>query len=107
MGEETEKTSADIASVPAEPVVEKDTHPGSEGGDEEKKIDAVAIEEKKIDSTPSFVEESYYVKDLKDSEKKALIELKAKIQEAIASNSFLIPPKAPVKVVEEEKKEED
>lgn len=56
-----------------------------------------------------FIEESYYVKDLKDSEKKALQNLKGKIAEAIKNNTFLAPPKPAVvasKEVEVEKQEE-
>lgn len=54
------------------------------------------------------VEETYHVKDLKEWERKALAELKAKIEEAIKANAFLLPPKpeAP-KEVEVEKKEEE
>eukprot|EP00249_Psilotum_nudum_P025559 c30178_g1_i1 orf=309-1859(+) len=42
-------------------------------------------------SLPSFKEESYFISDLKDSEKKALQELKLTIEEAVKSNEF-VPP---------------
>ncbi|MCO5604975.1 hypothetical protein L7F22_059150 [Adiantum nelumboides] len=43
--------------------------------------------------TEDIIEESFYLKDLKASQKKALLQLKAKIQAAIMDNTFLDPPK--------------
>ncbi|KAJ7524415.1 hypothetical protein O6H91_17G003800 [Diphasiastrum complanatum] len=44
---------------------------------------------------PPFKEETYFVADLKESEKKALQEFKQKVEEGIRSNAFA-PPKAEV-----------
>lgn len=73
-----------------------------------------------VASSASFKEESYHLRDLKDSHKKSLQEFKAKIRAAIEENSFLEPPKAVAKeeskakivekeeaVKEEEKTEEE
>lgn len=56
------------------------------------------------ESALSYKEDSYYVKDLKESEKKALQDLKEKIDEAVKANTFFAPPKQEKKV--EEKVEE-
>lgn len=90
--------------APAEKIIEEAAATAEE--QEEKLAEAVENAEEKtvvenrelippIDEEPaasSFVEESYYVKDLKDSEKKALQDLKSKIAEAIMNNTFLAPP---------------
>lgn len=83
-------------------------------------VEAETAEEKavhdlevKTEGTVPFKEESYYVKDLKEAERKALEELKAKIEEAIEGNSFLVAVEASKEVqvekkeVEVEKKEEE
>eukprot|EP00252_Welwitschia_mirabilis_P001965 TRINITY_DN11931_c0_g1_i1.p1 TRINITY_DN11931_c0_g1~~TRINITY_DN11931_c0_g1_i1.p1 ORF type:complete len:627 (+),score=124.50 TRINITY_DN11931_c0_g1_i1:359-2239(+) len=41
---------------------------------------------------PSFKEESYFVSDLKESEKKALQDLKLRVEEALKNNEFTEPP---------------
>ncbi|KAI5076117.1 hypothetical protein GOP47_0008182 [Adiantum capillus-veneris] len=89
---------------PAEKIIEEAASTAEE--QEEKLADAVEKAEEKtvvenrelippIDEEPAaapFVEESYYVKDLKESEKRALQDLKSKIADAIKNNSFLAPP---------------
>ncbi|MCO5605298.1 hypothetical protein L7F22_059480 [Adiantum nelumboides] len=89
---------------PAEKLIEEASAAAEE--EEEKLAEAVEKAEEKtvvenrelippIDEEPAaapFIEESYYVKDLKDSEKRALQDLKAKIAEALKNKSFLAPP---------------
>ena len=53
----------------------------------------------------SFKEESNFVSDLKESEKKALQELKVRVEEAIKSNEFTHPPPKPDAKTEPEAKE--
>ncbi|KAL6197064.1 hypothetical protein ACLB2K_032677 [Fragaria x ananassa] len=57
----------------------------------------------KVEKSSSYKEESNYLSDLKEFEKKALVELKAKLQEAILGNN-IFKKDEPKKV--EEKKEE-
>lgn len=54
---------------------------------------------------PSFKEESYFVADLKESEKKALQELKLRVEEAIKNNEFTEPPPKEPETKEAETKE--
>lgn len=54
---------------------------------------------------PSFKEESYFVADLKESEKKALQELKLRVEEAIKNNEFTEPPQKEPENKETEAKE--
>lgn len=56
---------------------------------------------KVVEKSNSFKEESNFFSDLKDHEKKALNELKSKLEEAILGNNLL--KKDEIKVVEEEK----
>ncbi|KAL8089054.1 hypothetical protein AgCh_038715 [Apium graveolens] len=66
-------------------------------------------EEAKVESvekTSSFKEESNFVSDLKDHEKKALTDLKAKLEEAILGNTLYKKEEVKVEEVVEEKKEE-
>ncbi|KAK1384824.1 Cellular retinaldehyde binding/alpha-tocopherol transport [Heracleum sosnowskyi] len=63
----------------------------------------VADSKKDVEKTPSFKEESNFVSDLKDHEKKALTDLKAKLEEAILGNSLF--KKEEPKVVEEKVEE--
>eukprot|EP00249_Psilotum_nudum_P013122 c24163_g2_i1 orf=779-1138(+) len=65
---------------------------------EEKKVETVESGERELPAegpaaTPSFKEESYHVEDLKESERKALQELKKKVEVAILSNAFAKRPK--------------
>ncbi|EFJ29362.1 hypothetical protein SELMODRAFT_91570 [Selaginella moellendorffii] len=90
------------APAPAAPA------PASESGNGEAAAEAAkegeAPEEAAVpgpvdDSLPSFKEESYFEKDLKESEKKALHELSDKVEAAIKAKEFVLPPK--VEVVKE------
>lgn len=54
---------------------------------------------------PSFKEESYFIADLKESEKKALQELKLRVEEAIKNNEFTEPPPKEPETKEAETKE--
>lgn len=54
---------------------------------------------------PSFKEESNFVADLKESEKKALQELKVRVEEAIKNNEFTEPPPKEPETKEAETKE--
>ncbi|MCO5586800.1 hypothetical protein L7F22_040742 [Adiantum nelumboides] len=130
MGEATE---GDVAPLPTHPIGTPEAlqEQACVEGAEKKKIvtddHSSAPEEEKVvvpaadrdvslpvsgeEAPPPFIEESYFVKDLKESEKKALQELKAKIEEVIKNNTFLAPPK-PVsetasREIEVEKKEEE
>ncbi|KAL8101274.1 hypothetical protein AgCh_033234 [Apium graveolens] len=74
--------------------------------EESKKDVDVEVKPDAVEKTSSFKEESNFVSDLKDHEKKALADLKAKLEEAILGNSLFKKeePKV-VEVVEEEKVE--
>ncbi|XP_009144742.1 patellin-4 [Brassica rapa] len=81
---------------------------------EETTVKAVVEEEvdgseaKVVEKSSSFKEESDFFSDLKDSEKKALSDLKTKLEEAIVENTLFKKKKeTPVKVVEKKKAEED
>lgn len=43
-----------------------------------------------VEKSSSYREESNYLSDLKDGEKKALLELKSKVEEAISSNTLIV-----------------
>ncbi|CAM6017225.1 unnamed protein product [Sphagnum balticum] len=62
----------------------------------EKKEDAAAL---KNTISSSFKEESNFIADLKESEKKALQDFKEKIEALIKSNGFALPPPTSVEVV--------
>lgn len=105
--ESMEETAA--AEIPAESIAEKP----AETTEETPAATAVVVQEEReflgtlpltppvvaesVASSASFKEESYHLRALKDSHKKALQEFKAKIQAAIEENSFLEPPKAVAK----------
>ncbi|XP_043690186.1 patellin-4-like [Telopea speciosissima] len=99
------------------PVVVVETVKVADGDVDAKKCDepkTVEVEEKKIeagaeDAVPvvtknsSFKEESNFLSDLKEYEKKALIELRSKLEEAILENNLFKKEEAK----KEEKKEEE
>lgn len=69
----------------------------------------VEAEPESVEKTPSFKEESNFVSDLKDHEKKALSDFKAKLEEAILGNNLFKKEEAKVEevvVVETKEKEE-
>lgn len=57
----------------------------------------VVAEESSPQLASSFKEESNFVSDLKESEKKALQEFRVRIEEALKNNEFAEPPPAPPK----------
>lgn len=59
---------------------------------------------KSVEKSSSYKEESNFLSDLKDFEKKALNELKSKLEEAISGNTLFEEPK---KIEAEEEKEKD
>ncbi|CAN6872196.1 hypothetical protein Bca4012_076747 [Brassica carinata] len=94
-----------IASAVVPPVEETTVKAVVE--DEVKAVEEVdGSETKVVEKTSSFKEESDFFSDLKDSEKKALSDLKTKLEEAIVENTLFRKKKeTPVKGVE--KKAED
>ncbi|KAB2603751.1 patellin-4 [Pyrus ussuriensis x Pyrus communis] len=74
-----------------------------EGDDKVKEVDEAESKPKAVEKSSSYKEESNYLSDLKEFEKKALSELKSKLEEAILGN-IIFKEKEPKK--EEEKKEE-
>ncbi|RID53325.1 hypothetical protein BRARA_G00727, partial [Brassica rapa] len=77
---------------------------------EEATVKAVVEEEvtKVVEKSSSFKEESDFFSDLKDSEKKALSDLKTKLEEAIVENTLFKKKKeTPVKVVEKKEKKSE
>ncbi|KAG2320606.1 hypothetical protein Bca52824_013819 [Brassica carinata] len=73
--------------------------------------EAKAVEEgetKVVEKSSSFKEESNFFSDLNESEKKALSDLKTKLEEAIVENTLFKKKKeTPVKVVEKKKEVEE
>ncbi|CAH8354842.1 unnamed protein product [Eruca vesicaria subsp. sativa] len=87
------------AGVVEEEVEEKETKVVEEGD---------GSKPKGVEKISSFKEESDFSSDLKDSEKKALSDLKTKLEEAIVENTLFKKKKeSPVKVVEKKKEAED
>ncbi|KAL5731528.1 hypothetical protein ACHQM5_004249 [Ranunculus cassubicifolius] len=99
--------SSSSSSVPTTAVVEES--PKVEV--EEKKIEG-DVEEKKVEGSgeitksASFKEESSFTSDLREYEKKALIEFKSKLEEAILQNK-LFKKKGSEKIKKEEPKKEE
>ncbi|XP_013598649.1 PREDICTED: patellin-4-like isoform X1 [Brassica oleracea var. oleracea] len=92
-----------IASAVVPPVEETTVKAVVE--DEVKAVEEVdGSETKVVEKSSSFKEESDFFSDLKDSEKKALSDLKTKLEEAIVENTLFRKKKeTPVKVVEKKK----
>eukprot|EP00252_Welwitschia_mirabilis_P027671 TRINITY_DN955_c0_g1_i1.p1 TRINITY_DN955_c0_g1~~TRINITY_DN955_c0_g1_i1.p1 ORF type:complete len:607 (+),score=128.82 TRINITY_DN955_c0_g1_i1:305-2125(+) len=99
---ETEAVKESVPPVPA-PVTEtvKEISPPNPTAETEKAKESqeepVATENAQGSPTveaqlPSFKEESYFVSDLKESEKKALQELKLRVEEALKNNEFSEAP---------------
>ncbi|CAL1402755.1 unnamed protein product [Linum trigynum] len=77
--------------------------------EETEKAAAAAVEEtEKVAKSSSYREESNFVSDLKEFEKKALTDFKAKLEDAILGNTLLQTekPKKEVKETKEKKKKE-
>ncbi|CAF1968048.1 hypothetical protein HID58_075151 [Brassica napus] len=96
-----------IASAVVPPVEETTVKAVVE--DEVKAVEEVdGSETKVVEKISSFKEESDFFSDLKDSEKKALSDLKTKLEEAIVENTLFRKKKeTPVKVVEKKKEVEE
>ncbi|KAI3918402.1 hypothetical protein MKX01_041722 [Papaver californicum] len=90
------KTAEKVAAPVEEETCDETTDQKKNGSSDEA--------EKEIASSVSFKEESNKVSDLQDSEKKALDELKQRIQTALINHEFTSPPppKGPKPVKEEE-----
>lgn len=91
MATEVTETVKEVITAPA-PV----TEPGAvKSKEEDTKADNGPVAESSPSIEPqgaSFKEESYFVSDLKESEKKALQELKVRVEEALKNNEFTEPP---------------
>lgn len=90
MSTEVTETVKEVITAPA-PVAEPETVKSKE---EETKADngTVASSPSLEPQGASFKEESYFVSDLKEPEKKALQELKLRVEEAMKNNEFTEPP---------------
>ncbi|KAJ7296847.1 hypothetical protein O6H91_Y096700 [Diphasiastrum complanatum] len=78
----------------------KDQGDGVVGGNADQVSEAaIAVEP----SLPSFKEESYFVADLKESEKKALQDFKVRVESAIREKEFVPPVQQEAPVVAEDK----
>ncbi|EFJ12169.1 hypothetical protein SELMODRAFT_124840 [Selaginella moellendorffii] len=100
--EEAAKIEESPAPAPAAPAPASESGNGEAAAEAAKEGEApeeVAAPGPVDDSLPSFKEESYFEKDLKESEKKALHELSDKVEAAIKAKEFVLPPK--VEVVKE------
>ncbi|KAF8092840.1 hypothetical protein N665_0400s0039 [Sinapis alba] len=76
--------------------------------EEETKVEEDESKPKVVEKSSSFKEESDFFSDLKESEKKALSDLKTKLEEAIVENTLFKKKKeTPVKVVEKKKEVEE
>lgn len=96
----TVEVKSEETQVAVEVVSQKEEEPSSKVvGESEKKVvdemvENVVVDEPSkptvVEKSPSFKEESNYLSDLKECERKALTELRSKLEEAILGNTFLI-----------------
>ncbi|GLJ42387.1 hypothetical protein SUGI_0877910 [Cryptomeria japonica] len=93
MSTEVTETVKEVITAPAPaPVAEPETVKSKE---EETKVDSGPVAESSPSMEPqgaSFKEDSYFISELKESEKKALQELKLRVEEALKNNEFTEPP---------------
>lgn len=93
MSTEVTETVKEVITAPAPtPVSEPETVKSKE---EETKADNGPVAESSPSMEPqgaSFKEDSYFISELKESEKKALQELKLRVEEALKNNEFTEPP---------------
>ncbi|XP_068323742.1 patellin-4-like [Pyrus communis] len=75
-----------------------------EGDDKVKEVDEAESKPKTVERSSSYKEESNYLSDLKEFEKKALNELKSKLEEAILGNNIFKKEKPKKEEQKEEKK---
>lgn len=82
------------SSIPQEEMVEKkleaDTDSDPVPVQTEKKIEAEAVTVPVVEKAASFREESNFLSDLKESERKALFDLRAQIEEAISTKTLFV-----------------
>lgn len=100
-------TAEATANVPAEaPATEAVKVEGEAAKTSDAEAGASVAEERSQQLRSSFKEESNFVSDLKESEKKALQELRVRVEEALKNNEFVEPPPAPPKSEERRKSTE-
>ncbi|EOA40046.1 hypothetical protein CARUB_v10008738mg [Capsella rubella] len=102
---ESEVVIAPPAVVPDETTVKSVVEGGEDEAVEETKVDDDESKPKGVEKSASFKEESDFFADLKDSEKKALGDLKLKLEEAIVDNTLLKTKKKESSPVKEKKEE--
>ncbi|XP_018492146.1 patellin-4 [Raphanus sativus] len=103
-----EEKQVESEVVIASAVVELETTVKDVVEEEETKVEEDESKPKVVEKSSSFKEESDFFSDLKESEKKALSDLKTKLEEAIVENTLFKKKKeSPVKVVEKKKEVEE
>ncbi|XP_078167301.1 sec14p-like phosphatidylinositol transfer family protein [Carex rostrata] len=82
------------SSIPQEEMVEKKLEADTDSDPvpilTEKKIEAEAVTVPVVEKAASFREESNFLSDLKESERKALFDLRAQIEEAISTKTLFV-----------------
>ncbi|KAF3322524.1 hypothetical protein FCM35_KLT13665 [Carex littledalei] len=84
------------SSIPQEEMVEKKLEADTDTDSDpvpvltEKKIEAEAVTVPVVEKAASFREESNFLSDLKESERKALFDLRAQIEEAISTKTLFV-----------------
>ncbi|EEF39178.1 patellin-4 [Ricinus communis] len=89
--EETKVADAEVVvpeESPKQVVADADNEDTKKGGDSEVNGDSTISMPKTVQKSSSYKEESNYLSDLKEFEKKALTELKSKLEEAILGNKL-------------------
>ncbi|KAL8033830.1 hypothetical protein ABFX02_13G181900 [Erythranthe guttata] len=99
---EVKAETVQVAEEPSKVVAEVAETAAEEGVKCEK-----SDESKVVEKSSSYREESNFLSDLKDHEKKALIDLKTKLEEAILGNTLFKKKEAPKKPSSEEIKKEE
>ncbi|XP_061339737.1 patellin-4 [Gastrolobium bilobum] len=92
-----ETQTAEVVAAKVEKVVEGDDVEPKESMDE--------LKPKTVEKSSSYKEESNFLSDLKEFERKALNELKSKLEEAILENTLFEKEKKEASTVAEEKKD--
>ncbi|KAJ4748328.1 Sec14p-like phosphatidylinositol transfer family protein [Rhynchospora pubera] len=101
-----EVVNTEESSIPQEEMVEKKIEAETEAETDpvpvqtEKKVEAEAVTVPVVEKAASFREESNFLSDLKESERKALFDLRARVEDAISTKSLFVEKK------EKEKEEE-
>ncbi|KAL5140798.1 Patellin-4 [Glycine soja] len=102
MAQEETQAAEVVAVAVAEPQKEKDAEENVEPR-EPSSVDET--KPKTVEKSSSYKEESNYLSDLKEFERKALSELKSKLEEAILGNTLFDPKKEALPENEEKKNE--